>query len=394
MQPEPEQIFSQPPHQVEEFTDPELGCRGWFVRDTVAYPLCAGGMRLQPGLTLEGLSRMARNMTLKMRISGLRVDGAKCGLDLHPDSPNREKAISRFMEHIRFHIENSYSMGPDLNVKMTELERIARSLGIPSVKMAVARAQGWELSYYLERASILDHQVDGWSISRLRAGYGVSAAVLAVLDSLQIHDQARVAIQGFGTIAKAAAHGLHRAGVSIIAVSDSEKSIIAPAGRKLDIENLIQATTPLLPRTGLGDAVVGANEDIMAVHCDVLIPAAVENTVTADNSSQLNVRAVVPGANLGVSREAEEELTGRGVLVLPDFLAGCGGSLSMEGLFAPREHPAPEEVLDHLHNKMKRLVAKVLARSKDEGTSPTVAALRYCEEAPAKSGTRPYGKDC
>ncbi|OGQ95259.1 MAG: hypothetical protein A2521_03745 [Deltaproteobacteria bacterium RIFOXYD12_FULL_57_12] len=387
-----EEILAGTPAVILEYTDPDMHFRGWFVRDGCNHALCAGGMRVQPGLTRQHLARMARNMSLKMRLAGLAVDGAKCGIDFDPGSPDKAAAMARFLRAIRPFIETSYSMGPDLHVDMAELERIARSQGILSVKMAIARAQGWDFPYYSERAAILDQSVYGSTLGRLRAGYGVAAAALAVLDFLGIAPtRATVVIQGFGALARAAALGLSRAGVRIAAVADVEKAMIARHRKGLDIESLSRSASSLLPTMVDDSAVVGAREAILDIPCDIFIPAALEDAITMRNVSRLQVRAVVPGANLGVAWQAADALTRRGVLVLPDFLAGCGGSLSMEGLFGPREHPAPEMVLGHITARMAQLVEKVLARARDENVSPTVAALRCCREMPDRPGARPYG---
>ena len=209
------------PAMVIEYTDPLEGFKGWLVRDRFCHQICAGGMRVQPGITRQKLIDMARNMTLKMQVAGIRVDGAKSGIDYDPDAPGKGAAITRFLQAIEPFIKCCYSMGPDLNVEMDELEKAAAKTGIPSVKMAVAGAQGWAMDYYLARSEIVQQEVEGWSISRLRAGYGVAAAVLAMLDFIKIpHTGASVAIQGFGTLAKAAAWRLAKAGVNIVGLAD------------------------------------------------------------------------------------------------------------------------------------------------------------------------------
>jgi hypothetical protein len=77
--------------------------------------------------------------------------------------------------------------------------------------------------------------------------------------------------------------------------------------------------------------------------------------------------------------------------VLPDFLAGCGGSLSMEGLFGPQDHPDAQSVLDYVEKKMIEIVHKVLLRSEKENISPTDSALHFCDEFVCLPETRPYG---
>jgi len=386
-------ILIEKPALVIEYSDSEERFQGWLVRDTLYHKICAGGMRVQEGLSRQHLCKMAKNMSLKMRVAGIRVDGAKCGINYDPDSPGKSAAMARFLSAIRPYVESCYSMGPDLNVNMGELEKVAQGLGIPSVKMAIAHAQGWDIPYYMDRYATLEKEIDGWTLGGLRAGAGVAAAALTTLRLLEIpYTQATVAIQGFGTLAKAAAIRLVKAGVNIIGLADCVKSVINKQGQTLDMERLLPSYGPLLPEMDYGDSVVVDNrEAITEANCDVLIPAAVENTITGEIASRLQVRAVVPGANLAVTQEAEEILYQRGIIVVPDFLAGCGGSLSMEGLFGPPEHPEPSEVLDYIENKMGELVYKVISRSKKEGITPKSYALRYCSEAVFQPNQRPYG---
>jgi glutamate dehydrogenase (NAD(P)+) len=383
-----------PPALIVEYTDPREGFKGWLVMDCLDHALSAGGMRVQPGLTLEHLAAMARNMTRKMRICGLRVDGAKCGIDYNPGAPGKHAAMARFMAAIRPYVMTRYSMGPDLNVGMSELEAIGRDLGIPSVKIAVAAAQGWEPAYFHRRYQVLEQEIDGWPLGRLRAGYGVGAAVLAVLDHLEIPpDQASVAIQGFGTLARAAAYLLCRSGVSIIALADGEKCLVSTNGQGIEMQQLLKTEGPLLPRQDFGSGVrVTGREEIYRVPCDILVPAAVENAVTEQVAGLLEVKALVPGANLAVTAGGEDLLYRRGIVALPDFLAGSGGSLSMEGLFAPADHPGPAEVLAHVGQRMDRAVKQILARSRLEKISPTRAALKICGEKLPQPGARPYGE--
>ena len=381
------------PALIIEYKDALEGFGGWLVIDTLDHKLCAGGMRVQVGLTRDKLVRMARNMTCKMRICGLRVDGAKSGIDYDPASPGKHAAMSRFMASISPYIRNRYSMGPDLNVDMMELETIGRDLGLHSVKMAIAQAQGWDIPYYEKRYKVLSQEIDDFPLGRIRVGYGVAVAALAVLDNLGIPPrESTVAIQGFGALAKAAAYGLCKKGVRIVAIADQEKCIVSGRNEGLEIMQLLKSTSTLLPEKGYEDDVtVTSREAIYNIPCDALVPAAVENTIVEEVVGNLNVKAVVPGANLAVTAEAENLLSQKGVLVLPDLLTGSGGSLSMEGLFAPKNTPSPDEVLGHVEQRMSELVAQTISRSKIEKITPTEAALRMCSEITPQPGTRPYG---
>lgn len=373
-----------------EYTDPLEGFKGWLVMDRLHHRLSAGGMRVQIGLTGEHLAAMARNMTRKMRLANLAVDGAKCGIDYDPASAGKGAAIGRFLGAIKPYITSRYSMGPDLNVEMAELERAALPLGVPSVKMAVAQAQGWELPYFLERSRTLEEKVGDFTLGQLRAGYGVAAAALGALAMLGIEPaQASVAIQGFGTLGRAALFGLNEAGCRVVAIGDARQTLISLGAGGLPVELLLKHPPPLLPAAALfPDTISRPSVDIFNCPADLLIPAALENTVGADIAATLRVKAVVPGANLAVPQAGALILQQRHIPLLPDFLVGCGGSLSMEGLYGPAAQPSARQVLDHVRDKMQALVKEVLVKSRRDRCSPEAAALRIIDCRP-ESGDRP-----
>lgn len=380
------------PELVVEYTDPQEGFKGWLVIDSMAHNLCAGGLRVQPGLTRECVQRLAATMTLKMRIAGIRADGAKSGIDYDPASPGKHEALYRFIRAIKPFIQQRYSMGPDMNTTMPELDAICSRLGITSIKTAVAKTQNLTPSEFKQRTALLSRPVGHATLGKLRAGSGLAASCLGVLEFLGIPaEKATVSIQGFGGLAAGAAYFLSRAGVQIVGLADREKSLISSDGEALDISSyLSESVDGIIPYTASTGS-YGRREEIYSVPCDVFIPAAIENSVGEQEARTMQVRAIACGANLAVTADAEKILYERNILVIPDMVAGCGGSLSMEGLFAPDTPPSVEAVLTHVDSKTRSIVNHLLTRSRKDGIPPREAALRLCAEASIYPGTRPYG---
>jgi glutamate dehydrogenase/leucine dehydrogenase len=388
-------ILNKKPELIVEYTDPLEGFKGWAVFDTLSHKLCAGGVRVQKGLTLDCVRDLASNMTIKMRITGIRADGAKCGINYDPHAPGKKEALYRFIRAIRPYVLERYSLGPDLNTTMCELDDIAERLSIPAVKMAIAKAQGFDLPSFLKRYSLLKQPFGHATLGRIRAGFGLAAACQGVLEFLNIPPQeATVAIQGFGGLGSAAAYTLYEAGIKVIAIADEEKSLISTNNQSLDIKTMLPSTTNcgtgFIPNSGINGR-YGDPSEIYDVKCDVFIPAAIENVITADNADVLPIKAVVTGANLAVTQEAEKMLNDRGIIVIPDFVAGSGGSVSMDGLFGPEIQPSVQEVLNFVNKKMRKIVKKVINRSQQDGVPTREAALRLCAEAPIYPEARPYG---
>ncbi len=380
------------PDLIVEYTDPIEGFKGWLVIDSLVHNLCAGGLRVQKGLSLKCVQDLAATMTLKMRIAGIRADGAKSGIDYDPSSPGKKEALYRFIRAIKPYILERYSMGPDMNTSMPELDAICSRLGISSIKTAVAHTQNYTAEEFKERIDLLSQPISHASLGKLRAGSGLAAACFGTLDFLDIPAKdSKVVIQGFGGLAAGAAYFLHKAGVKIIGIADHEKSLIHPDAACLDIPCLLKNSVDgLLPR----DSSVGAygkREDIYKVACDVFIPAAIEGAVSEQVATSIQVRAITCGANLAVIPGAQEVLHDRGIFLVPDMIAGCGGSLSMEGLFAPDTLPTVDEVLGHVDTKTRTIVKTILQRSRQEGLLPREIALRICSESKLYPESKPYG---
>ena len=379
------------PNTVIEYTDPVEGFKGWLVIDGIEHEMCAGGMRVHPRLTSDELAGLARNMTRKMRLWGLPINGAKSGIAYDPAAPGFEGAIRRFLKAIKPYVLSNYSMGADLNTNMGLLEHAAKDVGIPSIKMAIARAQGMALSEYNARYALLSQAAVGdWTLGSLRAGWGVGMAALAILNSLGIPPAKAVAsVQGFGTLAKASILALHKAGVRISALADAEKCLIDKSGKGLDILPLLKAEGTLIPDTAAGAEVTG-RDAVLSSECDVLMLEAVENVVHARNYDSIHARCVVSGANLAVTEEAELALHRKGIPVLPCFVASSAAPLSMNGLFGPAQSPTPVQVLDYLRTSMDEMVSGLIAVSRMDGITLRDAALRILAANAAKDRVRPY----
>lgn len=380
------------PELVVEYRDPVEGFKGWLAIDSFDHELCAGGLRVQKGLTRETVENLASTMTLKMRIAGIRADGAKSGIDYDPLSPGKEEALFRFLRAIRPFVVERYSIGPDMNTSMPELDAIIGRLDLPSIKIAVANAQQLEYSDFLERVEVLRHPAGHAQLGRLRAGSGLAAACFGAIDFLEIpYSEATVAIQGFGGLASGAAYSLSQSGVKVVGLADRDKSLIGSVEKPLPVDQLLKHSANGMIDDHEGKGTCSDRKSIYDVPCDIFVPAAIEKSITAEEARRIQVKAVACGANLGVTPEAEQILHDRGILLIPDFVAGCGGSISMEGLFGPDFQPTVQDVISYVDKKMRSIVKRLLERSQKDKILPREAAIRLCAETPLYPGTRPYG---
>jgi glutamate dehydrogenase (NAD(P)+) len=222
----------------------------------------------------------------------------------------------------------------------------------------------------------LPRAVGGIPLDEIGAtGFGVAACVDVAAGFVGLDPEgARVVVQGFGAVGKHAARFLADKGAILVGASDTGGTLADPAG--LDIAALIAlkdggGSLRDHPRGRKlpGDAVID-------IDCDIWIPAARPDVIDAGNVSRLRTRLVAQGANIPCTREAEQALHQRGVLVLPDFIANAGGVIC-----AAIEYQGGTEkaVFEYIDERIRANTKLVLEDARRNGTLPRTAALALAE---------------
>jgi glutamate dehydrogenase/leucine dehydrogenase len=134
---------------------------------------------------------------------------------------------------------------------------------------------------------------------------------------------ATVVVQGYGNAGSIAARLISDLGSKVIAVSDSSGGIHNPAGLDLDAVDAHKKKTGSV--VGFAGATPVSNQAILEIACDVLIPAALENQITAENAAKVKTKIVAEAANGPTTPEADEILFKNGAMVIPDILCNAGG---------------------------------------------------------------------
>ncbi|MFD9337749.1 Glu/Leu/Phe/Val dehydrogenase dimerization domain-containing protein [Streptomyces sp. NPDC060028] len=374
--------------RVIEYSDPVEHCPGYLVYDGTDCRLAAGGCRMQAGLTVETLHTLSSRMTLKQRVLGINVDGAKCGIAYDPNGPQRLPVLRRFVEFLQDELRTRFSMGCDMGTRFDELEGIAGALGIGSVKVAIRAAQQLPDEEFRARMGLLDAPVGALTVGQRRAGHALAHAALAASADLR-PGQLSVTLQGFGNLGRACALALLEEGVRITAVADEHGCLVDPRG--LDIGHMLSIDQRRSVPSLLGSPLRLPGDALFDMPADVLVLAGGQDALTPEQAALLPVPVVVVGANCGLSDTAEQLLTDRGVVVVPDFIGGIGGSASMEALFGPGRTPAPQEVLETLASMMRELVGDVLTGARDLGVAPRRIAQDIASAAMVRPQERPYG---
>ncbi|MGA9381986.1 MAG: Glu/Leu/Phe/Val dehydrogenase [Phormidium sp.] len=276
-----------------------------------------GGTRYHPDVTLREVSALAMLMTWKCALVGIPYGGAKGGIALDPArySVGELERITR-----RYTSELIKDIGPAIDIPAPDVGTSAREMA-------------WMMdTYSMNVGHAVPGVVTGKPISiggsrgrEMATGRGVMIIVReAMAERGKTLAGAKVVIQGFGNVGGAAAVLLHEAGAKVIAVSDATGGVFDPEG--LDIPAL-KAYSLQNHRSVIGfpGAKAVTNAELLALPCDVLIPAALENQITEDNVHEVQAQIVVEAANGPVTLVADRALENRGVTVLPDILANAGG---------------------------------------------------------------------
>jgi glutamate dehydrogenase/leucine dehydrogenase len=376
-----------------EYEDPEDGCKGFLAYSGTLRPLAAGGFRVQPGLTAARVWDLAQAMRLKENALSLNVDGAKCGIDFDPRAPGKQEAMRRFLRWLEPHLRDRLSLGPDMGTSFSEIESLARANGVSSVKAAIARAQGLPERQVLQRLLTLQTIVGPLAVGERRAGHALAHAALAAARGVGLAQEERsltCALQGFGTLGRGAAVTLSEAGAVFTAIADEYGCMRNPQGLGLGRMLAKPLRAPVPADAGPGD-VMSPREQLLCEPVDVLVLAACEDAVTLTAAEQVCARVVVVGANNGLSAAVEQRLHERGVLVVPDFIGGAGGSAAMDALFAPPLCPDPASVLARVALLARTLVERMLSLVAERLLTPREAALTLAHDGACTGDQRPYG---
>ncbi|MGW3106428.1 Glu/Leu/Phe/Val dehydrogenase dimerization domain-containing protein [Streptomyces sp. NPDC001100] len=364
------------------WTDHVTGRRGFLVVDRLVRGVSSGGLRMRPGCTLDEVAGLARGMTMKEALhydpAGryIPLGGAKGGIDCDPRDPESYGLLVRYLRAVRPYVESLWTTGEDLGLSQDLVDRAAAEAGLVSSIQAVYPLLDDEAAARRRLADAFEVEVDGIGLDELVGGCGVAESVLAALDRAGVpHAGTRVAVQGLGTMGGATARFLARAGLSIVAVADVKGTIANPAG--LDVDALLAARDGYgtVDRTVLrpGDRELPGG-DWLSVEAEVLVPAAVSYTVDTVNQEAVTARWIVEAANMPVLPEAEELLSARGVVVLPDVVVNSGTNAWWWWTLFGDIGADADEAFAHTRRSMRALIELMLARAEADGTTPRAAA--------------------
>lgn len=315
-------ILSQP-KRIFEFTIPMKMDNGEFkifnafrVHYNDALGEIKDGTRFVPNLDLNTVKALGFWMTIKHAVAGIPAGGGKGGVRVDPSE------LSEW-----------------------ELERLVRSfirklpmkgawVDVPGADIGTsAKTQAWMLDEYEEivgfhsPAAINDKpaEVNGTLGSMEATGTGAFFITKEAVKDLGLPKGISIAVQGFGDVGCTVAKLLYNEGFKVIAVSDIKGGVYSEEG--ININELAKHVEDNGFVANFPGTVTITNEELLETNCDILIPAAVQSVITDKNADKVKAKLIIEGANGPTTLGAEKILEGKGVTIMPDVLANCGGAI-------------------------------------------------------------------
>jgi glutamate dehydrogenase (NAD(P)+) len=341
---------------------------GYRIQHNDARGPMKGGLRYHPHVDVEETKSLASLMTWKTALVDIPFGGAKGGITCDPRtlSPREQEQLTRkFIQQIHENIGPYKDIpAPDVNTN-------------PQV-------MAWIMSEYSKfhghsPAVVTGKPLDlhGSQGREEATGRGVTYMVEEVL---RTHGKSvtgcKVVIQGFGNVGSNTARLVHELGATVVGVSDVTGGLYNPEG--IDIPALLAHVRQTKSIQGFGPGEVISNERLLELPCDVLIPAALGDVITADNADAIRAPFIVEAANRPITPQADERLEKRGITVVPDILANAGGVTVSYFEWAQNIQQFKwdlPKVNEELHKTMVRSYEKVLKVATEKKISLRTAAF-------------------
>lgn len=274
-----------------------------------------GGIRYHQDADINEVRALAFWMTLKCAVAGIGMGGGKGGITVDPrqlSKPELERLSRGFVKRL-------YPvLGPKIDVPAPDVNTNSEILGWMNDEYKKITGEKTD-------ATFTGKPVDkGGSEGRtLATALGGFFVFKALQQKLRLPEKCTVVIQGMGNVGGNAARIFANDGHAVLAMSDSSGGVYSETGLDThDVEKYKQDTGSL---KGYPKAKSISNAELLELECDVLIPAALENQLTAANAPKINTKAILELANGPTTPEADEVFVSRGIAVVPDVLANAGG---------------------------------------------------------------------
>jgi glutamate dehydrogenase/leucine dehydrogenase len=290
--------------------------QGYRVQHNTVRGPAKGGIRYHPGVTLDEVRALATWMTWKCAVVNIPFGGGKGGVTCNPKTlsmAETERITRRYTSAILPLI------GPGQDIPAPDVYTN------PQIMAWIMDTYSMTKGYPIPGVVTGKPVCLGGSLGRNEAtGRGVYYTIMSIAEHLRLPIKgAKVVVQGFGNAGSVAAHLLDSNQAYVIAVSDSRGCVYNKNG--LDIPKLMMHKDATGSVVGFAGSEPVTPAELLALDCDILIPAALENVVDGKNASTIKAKIVAEAANGPLTPEADTILEAKGTSIIPDILCNAGG---------------------------------------------------------------------
>ncbi|MEY3093658.1 MAG: hypothetical protein RLZZ317_161 [Actinomycetota bacterium] len=329
--------------------------KGYRVQYSTTRGPSKGGVRFHQDIDLDETVALAMLMTWKCALTNLPYGGAKGGVAVNPSqlSERENERLTR-----RYTSEILPIIGPERDIPAPDVGTDERNMAWMMDTYSVNA--GYSVPGVVTGKPI----VLGGSLGRTSAtGDGVAIAVCEALRQKKIaQDGATVAIQGFGKVGYWAALALEKLGLKVVAVSDVKGGVTGFSS----VESLQKFARENGTVVGAPGTETLTNTELLHLPVDVLVPAALADSITHSTAPGIKAKVVVEGANAPTTPQGDQVLNDKGILVVPDILANSGGVIVSYFEWVQDKQNffwSADEVKENLNSIMMRAINEVAETS-------------------------------
>lgn len=292
---------------------------GYRIQHSSTRGPCKGGIRFHPDVDMDEVRALSAWMTFKCAVANIPYGGAKGGVTCNPAEMSKSE-LERMTR--RYAASIAPIIGPQKDIPAPDVNTNAETMGW--IMDTYSMKQGYPVPAVVTGKAL---EIGG-SLGRPEAtgrGIMLCCRALAEKSGLDI-TKCKFAVQGFGNVGSTAAYLIADLGAKVVAVGDHTAAFYCEDG--LDIHAMLDyaaANGKMLKGYSAEGVTEISRDELLLTDVDFLIPAALENQITADNADKIKAKYIVEGANGPTTYDADKILFDSGRTVVPDILANAGG---------------------------------------------------------------------
>jgi glutamate dehydrogenase (NAD(P)+) len=290
---------------------------------------CKGGIRYAEAVDAEEVQALAALMTYKCALVDVPFGGAKGGIKLNPKKYSPAE-LERITRRYVFELVRKNFMGPGLDVPAPDVGTSGREMAWIADTYTQLRPGEIDSLACVTAKPVSAGGIRGRTEATGRGVYFGTREACRVSEDMKALGLTpglagkRIVVQGLGNVGYFAAKFFQAGGAIIVGLAESEGAIANPDG--LDVESVMAHRRERRSINGFPGATdLARRDDALELDCDILVPAALERQITVENAPRVKAKIVVEAANGPTTLEADEILTQRGVMVIPDAYVNAGG---------------------------------------------------------------------